>query len=32
MYSPALGERCLLLAMDERNMRAALRAESVSEP
>ena len=26
-YSPRLGEDCLLLAMDERNMRATLRAD-----
>jgi hypothetical protein len=32
MYSPALGKQCLLLAMDERNMREALRAESMDEP
>ena len=26
-YSPVLGDECLLLAMDERNMRAASRAD-----
>jgi hypothetical protein len=26
-YSPRLGDQCLLLALDERNMRAALRAD-----
>jgi hypothetical protein len=26
-YSPRLGDQCLLLAMDERNMRATLRAD-----
>lgn len=27
LFSPALGPQCLLLAMDERNMRAELHAE-----
>lgn len=27
LFSPELGPQCLLLAMDERNMRAELRAE-----
>jgi hypothetical protein len=26
-YSPRLGDQCLVLALDERNMRAALRAD-----
>jgi hypothetical protein len=26
-YTPALGDQCLLLAMDERNMRAEMRAD-----
>ena len=26
-YTPALGDQCLLLAMDERNMRAKMRAD-----
>lgn len=31
-YSPPLGDECLLLAMDERNLRAAARRERVDEP
>ena len=32
LYSPALTDGCLLLAMDERNMRKTLRPESVDKP
>jgi hypothetical protein len=30
-YSPRLGDQCLLLAMDERNMRATLRTDRDAE-
>jgi len=31
-YTPALGADCLLLAMDERNMRALRQAERLDDP